>query len=76
MVQETTSGSGDGAGWANLARSKTEQRATEGCSPERVGRLLEGRGNASPRWMIVARESGAQNPAYRPAHSLPDAVRE
>ena len=75
MVQETTSVAGDRRGSVNPTWSKTRQRAFEGGPPELAGRLHEGVGNGTPRWMVanraVARRPGEQNPAYEPAHPHP-----
>ena len=65
VVQETTSGPGDRAGLANPARSKVEQRTSEGCPPECAGGPHEAAGNGGPRWMVVER-SAARTPGTEP----------
>jgi hypothetical protein len=65
VVQETTSGPGDRAGLANPARSKVEQRTSEGCPPECVGGPHEAAGNGGPRWMAAERDA-ARRPGTEP----------
>src|SRR3954453_9281120 len=65
VVQETTSGPGDRAGLANPARSKVEQRTSEGCPPECAGGPHEAAGNGGPRWMVAER-SAVRTPGTEP----------
>ena len=65
MVQETTSDPGDRVGSANPARSKVEQRTSEGCPPECAGGPHEAAGNGGPRWMVAER-SAARRPGTEP----------
>ena len=65
MVQETTSDPGDRVGSANPARSKVEQRTSEGCPPECAGGPHEVTGNGGPRWMAAER-SAARRPGTEP----------
>src|SRR4051794_29889332 len=65
VVQETTSGPGDRTGSANPARSKVEQRTSEGCPPECAGGPHEVAGNGGPRWMAAERDA-ARRPGTEP----------
>src|SRR4051794_14972116 len=76
VVQETTSDPGDRVGSANPARSKVEQRTSEGCPPECAGGPHEAAGNGGPRWMVAER-SAARTPGTEPGlQTNPSASRQ